>query len=74
MEPGKDSGGDLHTHAGDEECVLVLEGDLELFLGSDRYLLEAGDAATFESRAPHRWRNRSPEPARLLWVFTPASY
>ena len=74
VDPGKDSGGDLHTHAGDEECVLILEGELELFLGSDRYLLEAGDAATFESRTPHRWRNRSSEPARLLWAFTPASY
>jgi transcriptional regulator with XRE-family HTH domain len=74
VEPGRGSSGSLHTHAGDEECVIVLEGQLTLFLGSDRFDLEAGDSATFDSRTPHRWRNPSTGQSRVLWVITPAAY
>lgn len=74
VEPGQGSSDGLHTHAGDEECVLVLEGELELYLGSDRHHLQVGDSATFDSRLPHRWRNPGASPARVLWVITPASY
>ena len=74
VEPGQGSSDSLHTHAGEEECVLVLEGRLDLFLGDDRFHLEAGDSATFDSRTPHRWRNPSADRSRVLWVITPASY
>lgn len=74
VDPGQGSGDRLHTHAGDEECVLVLEGELDLFLGSERHRLELGDSATFDSRVPHRWCNPSSRQARVLWVITPASY
>jgi transcriptional regulator with XRE-family HTH domain len=74
VDPGQGSSDDLHTHAGDEECVLVLEGELDLFLGQERYRLGLGDSATFSCRVPHRWRNPSSKPARVLWIITPASY
>jgi transcriptional regulator with XRE-family HTH domain len=74
VEPGQGSSNRLHTHAGDEECVLVLEGELDLWLGSDRHHLEIGDSATFDCRTPHRWRNPSTGPSRVLWVITPANY
>lgn len=74
VEAGQGSSDSLHTHAGEEECVLVLEGELTLYLGSDRHHLLTGDSATFDSRTPHRWRNPSSEQARVLWVITPASY
>ncbi|HET7066910.1 MAG TPA: cupin domain-containing protein [Nocardioides sp.] len=74
VEAGQGSSDSLHTHAGEEECVLVLEGELDLYLGSDRHRLLTGDSATFDSRTPHRWRNPSSEQARVLWVITPASY
>jgi transcriptional regulator with XRE-family HTH domain len=74
VEPGEGSSDRLHTHAGDEECVLVLDGELDLFLGPDRHHLETGDSATFDCRTPHRWRNPSTRPSRVLWVITPASY
>lgn len=74
VDPGQGSSKSLHTHAGDEECVLVLEGELDLFLGAEQHHLEVGDSATFDSRIPHRWRNPSAGPARVLWIITPASY
>jgi transcriptional regulator with XRE-family HTH domain len=74
VEPGQGSGERLHTHAGDEECVLVLEGELDLHLGAQRHHLEVGDSATFDCRSPHRWRNPSARRSRVLWIITPASY
>jgi transcriptional regulator with XRE-family HTH domain len=74
VEPGQGSSGSLHTHAGEEECVLVLEGELDLYLGAVRHHLEIGDSATFDCRTPHRWRNPSTQPSRALWIITPASY
>jgi transcriptional regulator with XRE-family HTH domain len=74
VEPGQGSSSRLHTHAGEEECVLVLEGELDLWLGTERHHLTTGDSATFDCRTPHRWRNPSAEPSRVLWIFSPASY
>jgi transcriptional regulator with XRE-family HTH domain len=74
VEAGQGSSDRLHTHAGDEECVLVLEGELELYLGPDRHHLLTGDSATFDSRTPHRWRNPTGTQARVLWIITPATY
>jgi transcriptional regulator with XRE-family HTH domain len=74
VEPHRGSSGRLHTHAGEEECVLVLEGELELFLDDERHHLAVGDSATFDCRTPHRWRNPSTEQSRVLWIITPASY
>src|SRR4051794_2521929 len=75
VEPGQGSSDRLHSHPGEEECVLVLEGELDLYLRTERHHLEVGDSATFDSRTPHRWRNPSgSQPARVLWIITPASY
>lgn len=74
VEPGRGSSSGLHTHPGDEECVLVLDGELRLWLGSDEYLLAEGDSATYPCQAPHKWHNSSEQTCRVLWIFTPASY
>lgn len=71
---GEGSGPNLHTHPGDEECVLVLDGELTVWIGPDEYRLSAGDSATYQCRAPHRWRNPTDRPCRVLWVITPATY
>jgi transcriptional regulator with XRE-family HTH domain len=65
VQPGHGSGPNLHTHSGDEECVLVLEGE---------HQLGPGDSATFLCRWPHRWLNPHDHPSRVLWIITPAVY
>lgn len=74
VEPGQSSGEDLHTHPGDEECVIVLEGSLLLCFADAEYSLAQGDSATFSCRRPHRWLNASDAPSRALWIFSPAAY
>lgn len=70
----KEGSGKSYTHAGDEECILVLEGRLEVWLNGARYELDEGDAITFPCRTPHRWRNPDDEPAKVLWIITPPGY
>lgn len=73
-EPGAGSGDEPYSHDSDEECVLLLKGRLEFWVGEERYLMEEGDALVFESRIPHRNTNPGPGKAEILWIITPPSY
>jgi transcriptional regulator with XRE-family HTH domain len=74
IEPDGGSGDEPYAHDSDEECVVILRGRLEFWVGSDWYLLEEGDSIVFESRIPHRNRNPGPDQAEVLWITTPPSY
>ena len=54
------------------EFVYVLKGQLEIILGPEHHLLNAGDAMTFRGRDPHTWRNPTKETIEVLWVMSPA--
>lgn len=74
IEPGGGSGDEAYAHDSDEECVIILRGQLEFWVGPDWYLLEEGDSIVFESRIPHRNSNPGPDQAEVLWITTPPSY
>src|SRR6266568_1811848 len=74
IEPGGGSGDEAYAHDSDEECVVILRGRLEFWVGTDWYLLEEGDSIVFESRIPHRNSNPGPDQAEVLWITTPPSY
>lgn len=74
IEPGAGSGPQPYTHQGDEECIVVLEGVLRLWLDGVLYELAEGDAATFACGVPHRWENPGESTTRAMWVVTPAGY
>jgi transcriptional regulator with XRE-family HTH domain len=67
LAPGGKSGDEDYVHEG-EEAGLVLEGGLELFVDSRRYVLGAGDSFRFESRRPHRFANAGHQPTKAIWV------
>jgi transcriptional regulator with XRE-family HTH domain len=73
-DPGGGSGDQPYVHEGDEECVVVLKGRMEIWVGQERYVLNAGDAVTFSSRVPHRWKNVGRGRLEALWAITPPSY
>ncbi len=54
--------------------MVVLEGELDLWVGDEHYRLHAGDAVTHPSRVPHRNSNPGPGPARVLFCITPPSF
>jgi quercetin dioxygenase-like cupin family protein len=60
------SGGDLMRHPG-SEFGFLLSGELVLTLGFDEMTLRPGDAVSFESTTPHRYRNDATEPAVGVW-------
>lgn len=73
LAPGATSEGE-YAHAG-EEFLYVLDGELTFWIGADeRYRLRTGDALTFPSNLPHRWRNRASGETRLLWINTPPTF
>ncbi len=74
IEPGGGTGDEPYAHESDEECVLVLEGSLDLWIGETLYRLEEGDSVIHSSRIPHRNRNSGDRPARVLFILTPPSY
>lgn len=74
IEPGGGTGDEPYAHDSDEECVVVLEGSLDLWIADTLYRLEAGDSITHSSRLPHWNRNNGEVPTRVLFILTPPSY
>jgi transcriptional regulator with XRE-family HTH domain len=74
IQAGQASGSESHSHPGDEECVLVLDGELTVWLDDREYQLGQGDSASYLCRLPHRWRNSARSASRVLWIITPAIY
>ncbi len=64
-----------YAHAG-EEFIYLLSGAVTVWIGDDEtYALDrAGDALTFPSSLPHRWRNDASGETRLLWINTPPTF
>ncbi len=64
-----------YAHEG-EEFLYLLTGALTVWVGDhERYRLRrAGDALTFPSTLPHRWRNDAGGETRLLWINTPPTF
>lgn len=60
------STGQLMRHAGTEYGFL-LSGELALTLGFEERRLTSGDAVSFPSTTPHRYRNDGAEPAVGVW-------
>jgi transcriptional regulator with XRE-family HTH domain len=57
---------EYQRHAG-HEWGFVLEGRLEVRIGFDEHVLEAGDSISFESSTPHRLANVGDVPVRAIW-------
>lgn len=74
IEPGGGTGDEPYAHDSDEECVLVLEGSLDLWIGDAFYALQEGDSVVHSSRLPHRNRNNGDRVSRVLFILTPPSY
>lgn len=61
------------SHEG-EEFGYVLEGQLELHLADEIYLLEAGDSFCFHSDTRHGYRNPGQTITRVLWANSPPTF
>ena len=71
FEPGGSTGDEPYTHGDSHEMILVLAGQVQIDLGPDSYLLDAGDSIEFASSVPHRVANISQAQASVLFVTSP---
>lgn len=72
-EPGRESGRRALRHEG-EECAVVVSGRLEVTVGEESFVLEAGDSYYFSSDLPHRFRNPGPGICEVVSACTPPSF
>ena len=71
--PGADTGAESYRHQA-EEAGVVLRGTLELLLDGELHVLGPGDAYYFDSRRPHRFRNRGKVAVDAISVNSPPSF
>ncbi len=70
VAPGQ--GPPLHVHAGEDEVLYVLAGEMRFRLGTEVVEAPAGAFVFVPRGTPHCFRNVGDDPARLLILFTPA--
>lgn len=68
LEPGEGSRVAPYAHPDEEECLVVLDGHLELQSGGTVYQLRAGDSVLIDPATPHSYRNPGRVAARWLWI------
>jgi quercetin dioxygenase-like cupin family protein len=71
IDPQGSSGKKPHSNAR-EEFAIVFDGQVNLNLAEEEYILERGDSVVIPPDVPHRWHNRRTTPASILTV-TPRS-
>ena len=58
-----------HLHTNSEEVMVILEGTLDVLLGSERKTLGPGHTILAPSGTTHGFVNRYDVPARLMYIF-----
>lgn len=72
-DPGADTGETLYSHEA-EEAGIVIEGEIEITVGSEVARLGPGDGYIFDSRKPHRFRNPGPLRCIIVSACTPPTF
>ncbi len=73
IPPGADTGDEPLIHEG-EECGLILQGEVEIWVGDEHYILGPGDAIYHSSALPHRSRNIGATDVIVVVAITPPSF
>ncbi|HEY2712069.1 MAG TPA: cupin domain-containing protein [Chthoniobacterales bacterium] len=71
LRPGGASGSSASTHEKSEQVLLVLKGEVEGEIGSEKRLLHEGDAVLIPAGVKHRFVNRGDPPAVIFNVYSP---
>jgi transcriptional regulator with XRE-family HTH domain len=65
--------GKFISHEG-EECGIILEGELKVYIDEQVVILEEGDSIYFDSIIPHRLENIGKTEVRAFWINTPPTF
>jgi transcriptional regulator with XRE-family HTH domain len=72
MPPGTDSGETPFVHEG-EECGIILQGQIETWVGEERFILGPGDSIYHDSTIPHHNRVIGDTEVIMVVAKTPPS-
>ena len=70
VPPG--SGPVAHAHAAEDEAFYILDGELEFLDGDRTFIAGTGDFVFIPRHRRHRFKNIAGQPAKTLFLFTPA--
>ena len=62
-----------HLHRGSDEVAWVLAGEITFKIGDEVSVGGPGACAFMPRDVPHAWKNTGSEPARALFLYTPAA-
>ena len=62
----------LHLHHDSDEVAYILSGEVTFMIGGEISVGGAGDCAFMPRGVPHAWKFTGAEPARVLFLYTPA--
>jgi quercetin dioxygenase-like cupin family protein len=61
-----------HAHANEDEAYYILDGELEFLDGDRTFVAGTGDFVFIPRHRRHRFKNITSQPAKTLFLFTPA--
>ncbi len=73
LKPGKSSGA-KEGHKASDQVLLLLEGELNGEIGSEKAVLEKGDVVLIPAGVKHRFANHSSKEAVTFNVYSPPEY
>ena len=71
--PLADTGPQSLSHTG-EEAGIVISGEIEITVADQVKVLKTGEGYLFDSRLPHRFRNISDAPCKIISACTPPTF
>lgn len=63
----------IQSHRG-EEVAYVIEGEVEIQVGTVSYFLNAGDSIRIPAFASHKWINQTDQEVKVIFAITPPSF
>lgn len=57
-----------------EEFGYVLAGEIEIYLGKNKYVCKKGESFYFKADRPHYIRNAKSKDARFIWISSPPNF
>jgi len=73
LQKGGSTSAELLAHEG-EECLIVLEGCMQVVYEHETIDLAAGESLYFDSSVPHRLRNIQDDPCRFYLIISPPKF
>ena len=74
LAPGEASGPKANEHAGSEQVLFVVSGELRAEIGKETRTMRAGDSVIVPKGVAHKFTNTGSSPARTFNVYSPPAY